>query len=50
MAEALAATGNTAQARLEFERALKQAAETGSAWYPNQIAEAERGLSALTSK
>jgi outer membrane protein TolC len=50
MPEALAANGNTAQARFEFERALKQAAETGNAWYPNQIAEAERGLAALTSK
>ena len=49
-AEALATTGDTAQARLEFERALKLAAETGDAWYPNQIAEAQRGLAELNTK
>lgn len=49
MAEALAATGDTVNARREFERTLKQAAETGDAWYPNQIAEAQRGLAGLTS-
>jgi tetratricopeptide (TPR) repeat protein len=49
-AQALAATGDPAQAGLEFERALKLAEETGNAWYPNQIAEAQRGLDALKDK